>query len=510
MANNLAQRLSGLGGKISTALFGTQPTIVQQGGQYPTELQEYLDDFENQQYVKDLMNKPAQERYSLDQLKEGFTQGLNFGSKDIADEQKRLNINIPKTGEEIDLAQQGLFNSYPMQSTLVAQPNKGGFFNDFASGYNENYNNGFSFSNLQPQKKGFATRLGEGLGSVGRFIDSPVGRGLIAAGLNSALGYDNSLQEGLTAAVGRQNAQTQDSLYRKSLIDDYGFDPEEIGNIRGNITKDLYNTIASNRYKQQSMQLRRELSEAKDNVSRARIILTGLNNGTIEPKEAQIQIAKYGITINDLKESNQTRNTDMNEQLLPYKQYALQTAPQVALGNLGVAQGNLGLRQAEFNYKQYQDALEKANPKIDPKTKLALRDKTDALAQIQELRNLVNNNPGATGLVVGSLAKGKELSQKIANANSTNGQIQTRAGIAKLRGTTMHDLAGTAQTLQEQRNLAPFLPDATDDIRTINAKLDQLEAELKREYNSINNAYGGNFGVVQQMPAQDADPLGIL
>lgn len=386
-----------------------------------------------------------------------------------------------------------------------------GLLNDLASGYRENYVTGFAAPNLGQQQtadgrqKGFGYRLGEGLGSVGRFIDSPLGRGLIAAGLNSALGYDNSLQEGLTAAVGRQNAQTADRVYRNQLKQ-MGFGEDELNNIRGNITSDMYKNLASNTYRFRNLDQNTyvKMKNAYDKQLQAGILtpeeyktnIEALNNQYVN---SQIQTMQAG----NVQESNQTRNTNMNERLLPAKEYALYTAPQVALGNLGVAQGNLALNNARFAYQQFKDNFERNNPKIDGKVRLSMQDKTDALKQIQDLRDLVNNNPNATGLAIGSLAKGKELSQKIANSVSSDGQIRTRAGIAKLRGTTMHDLAGTAQTLQEQRNLAPFLPDATDDARTINAKLDQLEAEILREYNGIMNAYG--FGTPQGMNTGNAN-----
>lgn len=122
--------------------------------------------------------------------------------------------------------------------TQVTPQRQGGILPDMARGYQENYNNGFNVNNFG-QNKGWAQRIGEGLGTVGRFIDSPLGRGLIAAGLNKALGYDNSLQEGLTAAVGRQNAQTADKVYRQQLSQ-MGYKDEDLANIRGNITPEIY------------------------------------------------------------------------------------------------------------------------------------------------------------------------------------------------------------------------------------------------------------------------------
>ena len=113
-----------------------------------------------------------------------------------------------------------------------------GLLEDIASGYNDNYNNRFSFNNFG-QNKGWGTRIGEGLGTIGRFIDSPLGRGVLAYGLNSALGYNKSLQEGLTAAVGRQNAQTADRVYRQQLRQ-MGYTDDDLANINGNITPEIY------------------------------------------------------------------------------------------------------------------------------------------------------------------------------------------------------------------------------------------------------------------------------
>lgn len=109
---------------------------------------------------------------------------------------------------------------------------------DFASGYNDNYKNRWGNTDL-PQEKNWATRIGEGLGTVGRFIDSPLGRGLIAGGLNKALGYDNSLTEGLKAFTGRQNAQTADRVYRKQL-GQMGYTDQDLSNITGDITPTIY------------------------------------------------------------------------------------------------------------------------------------------------------------------------------------------------------------------------------------------------------------------------------
>lgn len=129
--------------------------------------------------------------------------------------------------------------------TASANPRVGGLLNDLAGGFNENYNNRFSTNNWGNndidfgRQKGLGYRIGEGLGTIGRFIDSPLGRGVLAYGLNSALGYNKSLQEGLQAAVGRQNAQTADRVYRQQLRQ-MGYTDDDLANINGNITPEIY------------------------------------------------------------------------------------------------------------------------------------------------------------------------------------------------------------------------------------------------------------------------------
>lgn len=290
-----------------------------------------------------------------------FLSNLGNNYKGLTLKERLMGQQMPST-DEVDIdteALKGIDTSNPyflenygaeaptVNITASSTPRKGGILPDLASGYRENYATGFAAPNWgqnqldDGRNKGFAYRLGEGLGTVGRFIDSPLGRGLIAAGLNKALGYDNSLQEGLTAAVGRQNAQARNDLYRKSL-EQQGLDTT---NIRGNIDDKMYQNYSLANYRNRNLDTKMQLGMLKDNTSRARLINTMLTNGTITPAEAMERMAEYGINIDNLDESNQTK-------LLPYKQYALKVAPTVALGNLGVNQGRLNLDEKKFNTSQ--------------------------------------------------------------------------------------------------------------------------------------------------------------
>ena len=122
---------------------------------------------------------------------------------------------------------------------------KPGFFEDFGRGYRENATQGFNVNNLVPvENKGLATRLGEGLGTIERFANSPLGRGLIAYGLSNAMGDTNPIEQAFTAGVGRQNNITQDRVYRNQLKQ-LGMTDDEVNAIPGNVTKDVFEGVTS-------------------------------------------------------------------------------------------------------------------------------------------------------------------------------------------------------------------------------------------------------------------------
>lgn len=120
-----------------------------------------------------------------------------------------------------------------------------GFFNDLASGYRENTTQGFNVNNLAPNKtKGLATRIGEGLGTLARFYDKPIGRMAVATGLSMLTDEANPLGEGVKAYVGRQQYQTADKVYRNQLKQ-MGMTDDELNAIKGNVTKEIFEGVTS-------------------------------------------------------------------------------------------------------------------------------------------------------------------------------------------------------------------------------------------------------------------------
>lgn len=121
---------------------------------------------------------------------------------------------------------------------------RNGLIPDLISGFQENYTQGFDVNNLVPQNKGLATKIGEGLGTLARFYDKPIGRMAVATGLAALTGNVNPMNEGITAYVGRQNNLTQDNVYRNQLKQ-MGMSEEDVNAIPGIVNSDVFKTITS-------------------------------------------------------------------------------------------------------------------------------------------------------------------------------------------------------------------------------------------------------------------------
>jgi hypothetical protein len=128
--------------------------------------------------------------------------------------------------------------------TVSQTPRVGGIFPDMAAGYNENRNTPISVNNFGQNKlddgrnKGFAYKLGEGLGSLARFAESPAGRGLLVAGLVGATGGGAlpALAFGGSTSLMNQQNRAKDQLYRNALKQQ-GVDTS---NIRGFVGDDTF------------------------------------------------------------------------------------------------------------------------------------------------------------------------------------------------------------------------------------------------------------------------------
>ena len=136
----------------------------------------------------------------------------------------------------------GLGDGNTLEITASETPRTGGILRDITSGYQENRNNPISLNNFgQNQNKGIAYRIGEGLGSVGRFVDSPLGRGVLTGAAIGLLGGAPAemLAYGGTATALNQGNRGRDTLYRQQLASE-GIDTS---NVRGYINDNTYKSM---------------------------------------------------------------------------------------------------------------------------------------------------------------------------------------------------------------------------------------------------------------------------
>lgn len=266
--------------KLVNALLGT-PVQTQEATpsvSYGEDIDNYLNTLETQPYMQPLLNQPKETALTLEQYQRGVANGLNYGIKEIADMQDKLGIRKPQTGDEKYAASLGEFNQPSVLNIATSNaPRQGGAINDFTSGYRENATQGFNVNNLAPQKKSLATRIGEGLGTLTRFYNSPLGRMAVATGLSMLTDEVNPLNEGVKAYVGRQTNMTRDKAYRQGLIN-MGVDEAQVNAIPGIVSDDVFSNIARAKqlqdyalYRQDMINTQRENAEALNNYRMAQL-----------------------------------------------------------------------------------------------------------------------------------------------------------------------------------------------------------------------------------------------
>lgn len=208
---------------------------------------------------------------------------------------------------------------------ISGNPRVGGLLNDIKAGAQENFNTKFTPSNWEEKlgadgrKKGLAYKFGEGLGSLAKFAESPVGRGLLMAGVVGASG-GNGLQAlgyGATTGVLNQQHRLEDKMYRDELekrgIDTKGF--------RGYIKADTFKNLANATFKYKNLDQKTytKLKQTYDEQLKA---------GTLTPEEYknnikllndqfitdQIKMANAG----NVNISNDTRRVNIAENIAPH------------------------------------------------------------------------------------------------------------------------------------------------------------------------------------------------
>jgi hypothetical protein len=117
---------------------------------------------------------------------------------------------------------------------------------------------------------------------------------------------------------------------------------------------------------------------------------------------------------------------------------------------------------------------------------------TANIEAIDQLVQSLADNPDAVGF--------KTLIPGIALNRADPDGTPVRASIANLTSMTIKDRAGTAQTAQEMKNVAPFIPRDGDDYDTVVTKLRGMQREMKRMNDTIQSVTGGGAGAPAGAP----------
>ncbi len=166
---------------------------------------------------------------------------------------KGVDVNSPEFAENAPIAEIG----------VTEAPRVGGLLNDIRSGAKENFATGFAAPNWEQtvtpdgRKKGLGYRFGEGLGSFARFAESPLGRGLLMAGIVGASGGSGleALGYGTGAGLLNQQSRMKDKMYRNEL-EKMGFDTT---GITGYVGDDTFNKIYQSKQLQDNAEYRNAL-----------------------------------------------------------------------------------------------------------------------------------------------------------------------------------------------------------------------------------------------------------
>ena len=332
-----------------------------------------------------------------------------------------------------------------------------GLLEDIASGYRENRNTPFSLSNLQDEKKGFAKHLGEGLGSIARFAQSPAGRALLtgaAIGLTGGTGLQ-ALAFGGMAGVGNQVNRMNDNIYRDEII--------------AQRQQALVNSPEFNNLSQEEKQI--ALDDIANNVKGIRgYVGQDTFNNLVRSQQIRDNYAWRKLQADQLEAFRQAQ-LQANKEQRDFNNYIQQQnieEKRADRANQNYWKGQeLGLGYAKLNADKEQKDIKAQQDFIK-----ANKGSLDILEQISNIRSLVKQNPKAIGLAIGNTPG------FIANRFDTKG-VETRTAIDDLRTYIRHELTGAQFSPKEAKEYEKFLPTTKDTPEIINAKLNALENKFK-------------------------------
>lgn len=418
-----------------------------------------------------------------------------------------------------------------ISATISESPRVGGVLPNLMNGYRENANNGFSLENLTDnigldgRNKGLAYRVGEGLGTAARFFDSPAGRMLLAYGASNMLGDTNPLEQAVTAGAVNLNSRMNDRIYRNDLIanakqqllsnPEYNqLSESEKAQILNNLAQEENYSKLNDEQKARLLSDReneylsdrrnQQLQDVENNINGLRGFVTNdVYKNLINSQQIRDNYAYRNMMLNNQQEQNKIMNALRQDQLKAQQQQQAfnqwyqkanledKRADRAERRAYNNAQLGLTKRGQDLNYQLGQDRIKANQNKVDKKIQSAIQTNNAAVANIDRIIKMIDDNPQAIGYLKGSAAQGPKFVQGQLNKYSTNAEIALRGAITDLASMTLVDRTGTAQTAHEIKMLMPSLAQITDSPSTAKAKL----KEMKNKINLETRLYEQNQGL---------------
>lgn len=383
----------------------------------------------------------------------------NFGNN-----LKDFNLGDALLGKQATPTDTMSADSNGLKITTSENPRIGGILRDVTGGYQENRFTPASLENLGQntleggRQKGFAYKLGEGLGSISRLANSPLGRGLIVGGLVTATGGNplQALAYGGGATMLNQQNVLRDRAYRNDIVNsetqrimnDTSLTDEQKENAieqlqnqvsayRGYMTPEVYSNLI------RSQQLR-------DNAAYRKMYF-----------DAQQENQKIANRFREMQYAAQQRQNAIENQ---FKRESLDIQKEKAQ-NQGKQAGNIGnLNAVSEQLKRFEGTFKNMPGKLESNT----------LGRVR----------AATGF----------QTKEEANFNSQRTLLFNK--IAR-------DLGGEKGVLSDQdiKRIEASLPSYTDSY-------EQKQAKMAAIYDLLNDRLQVEGATMAQ--SQEADPLGIL
>ena len=407
---------------------------------------------------------------------------------------------------------------------ISSNPRVGGLVPDIVAGFRENANTPFNPENLG-QNRGFAYRLGEGLGTAGRLLSSELGRGLLTAGIVGATGGSGleALAYGTQAGALNNRLRNEDKIYRRAMLEQAQsslMNSPEFNTLSDAEKQAIYNqmfTVEDGKIKpieklddteRQNLQsafndrLRMNQQEQLNNIANQingmrGYVTEGVYNNMLKAQQLRDNADYRNLYLSNQQEQNRLMNQlrqdqfaynqmkDQQDRDFRMQQLANDNAYKNAQLGLGYARLNES-REARLNRMQNQNKLDKS-----------LTDNMQTLADIDAGLQLIKENPGAYSWI-----KGK-MGADLANRLDPKG-VKTRTQIDNITAVYRKWLTGAQMSDQERKAYERFLPAPSDNANIVINKLQGMKDSIERKNQIIMQNANMNANM-----AVDNDPLGL-